>query len=61
MNQNQDNTLSFSNQSSIEINKTSTGKVSYSCKAYGNFPEEIEQRLRELIDIAKAKAKSIEG
>lgn len=38
--------------SSIEISKNSRG-FSYSCKAYGETPEEITKKLVELINRAK--------
>ena len=37
----------------IEISKTSTGKVSYSVKAYGDKSEDIEGQLEKLIRIAE--------
>jgi hypothetical protein len=58
MNKNQD-MVEFSNQSSIKISKTSTNKVSWDVKAYGNTPEEIQRKLSELIEIAKTKERQI--
>lgn len=45
--------------SRIEISLTSTGKVSYSVKAYGT-PQEIDEKLKELLTIANKYKNMVE-
>lgn len=59
MNQNQDS-VEFSNQSSIKISKTSTGKASWEVKVYDNDAGKMISMLDEYIEIARQRAKRIE-
>ena len=47
-------------QNRIEMNLTSTGKVSYSVKAYGDTIEEIDELLGKLLEVADKRKKQLE-
>ena len=44
----------------VEISKTSTEKVSYSVKVYGDTPEDIDEQLKKLIKLAELHKAKLE-
>ena len=59
MNSNQDN-MEISNQNSLKISKTSTGKISWEVKIYGNDKLVVRETLNDYILMAQDKANALE-